>query len=151
LQVCYLEQLHHLPDLNSFDEVITLLHLLNVITLEPILYWQFYLSFHTITSDMFQTWANGQEQALEILQHINSHYAFYMEKRPVPFQSIVHTLLSHNSFLSKASLVRRTNTDNKQGGLHIFRAIHSSYSCLFLAIKLAVEVFGKTPTVQTTC
>jgi hypothetical protein len=109
-----LEQSHHLPDLTSFDQVITLLHLLNVIILGPILYRPFYLTPHTIANHMFQTWANGQEQALAILQHINSHYAFYMDKRKVPFQSIVHAFLSHQiRYLVKQVWLEEQRTVNK--------------------------------------
>ena len=94
-QIHFLEQSHHLPDLTSLDQVITLLHLLTIIILGPILYQPFYFSPHTITNGMFQAWANGQEQALAILQHINSHNTFYIDKREVPFQPIVHAFLSH--------------------------------------------------------
>jgi hypothetical protein len=90
-----LEQIHHLPDLTSFNEVITLLLLLNVVALGHILYRPFYFEPYSITDDMFQTWANGRDQAMEILAHINQSYAFYMDQREVSFQSIVQAFLSH--------------------------------------------------------
>src|SRR5260221_720954 len=64
---------------------------------------------------MLQIWANRQEQALEIIQHINSHYAFYMDKRAVPFQPILHTFLSHQiCFLVKQVwLKEQSQTLNK--------------------------------------
>jgi len=42
---------------------------------------------------MYKIWAHRQEQAMGILKHVNSNYAFYMEYRKVPFQSIVEAFL----------------------------------------------------------
>ena len=88
------EQAHHLPDMSSFKEVITLLFLLNVVTLGHILYCPYYLEPLSITGRMYEIWAHGRQQAMGILEHVNSNYAFYMERREVPFQSIVEAFLS---------------------------------------------------------
>jgi len=70
-----------------------LLFLLNVVTLGHILYHLYHFKLFSITESMYKIWAHRREQTMEILEHVNSNYAFYMKHRKVPFQSIVEAFL----------------------------------------------------------
>jgi nitrate reductase gamma subunit len=122
------EQLHHLPDLTSFDEVLNLLFLLNVVILGPLLYRPFYVDRLSITEGMRESWAFGQEQATDILNKISDHYRFHMEGREVNFSFIVYSFLSHQI----RCLVRKVKTAETDGDSGI-----SLYNGMMEAIPIA--------------
>jgi hypothetical protein len=89
------EQHHHLPDLTSFDDTTNLLFLLNIVILGHLLHRPFYEDQLCISRKMYEAWAHGREQAADILDHISTHYYFYMEGREVDFSFLVYSFLSH--------------------------------------------------------
>ncbi len=98
-----------------------------------ILYRPFYFETLSITGRMYETWAYGREQALEILDHVNSRYAFHMEGREVSFGSIARAFLSQQiRYLAKKVKVEegisKANTPDILTSEKVIRAIAVSFS-----------------------
>ena len=110
--------MHHLPDLTSFNDIISLLFVLNVATLGHILYRPFYFEPFSVTEGMYQAWAHGRELAMEILEHINGSQTFWMDKREVSFRPIVQAFLSHQIryLVTQVKVQERSATG---GGSHV--------------------------------
>jgi len=89
------EQAHHLPDLTSFEDVTSLLFLLNHVILGHILYHPFYTDPLRINMEMNEAWKHGRELATDVLNHIHNKFCFHMEGREVEFSTIVYSFLSH--------------------------------------------------------
>lgn len=79
----------------SFQDIISLLFLLNHAILGHILYHPFYADPLQINEEMNEAWERGRKLATDVLNHILNSYCFLMEGWDVDFETIVLAFLAH--------------------------------------------------------